>query len=66
MVEGNKIYRIFGRIPSTKLKRDTTAQPVMTMGARMMRPWKKYCKSCLSLEFFMTTKSMTKERGNKG
>ena len=36
------------------------------MGARMMRPWKKYCKSCLSLEFFMTTKSMTKERGNKG
>src|ERR1700730_6698337 len=39
---GNKRCIKLGRMLSIQLKRETTAQMVMVMGARMMRPCKKY------------------------
>jgi hypothetical protein len=52
---GNRVFRRLGSIPSMKLNSDITAQAVMTIGARMMRPWKKYCNRGLSL-FIMAVK----------
>jgi hypothetical protein len=37
----------FGRILSIELKRYTTPQTVMAMGAKMIRPWKKYFNNFL-------------------
>jgi len=37
-ISGNAIRSKLGKMPSTKLKRDTTAQAVITIGARIINP----------------------------
>jgi len=44
----------FGRISSMKLKRETTVQAVMTIGANTTNPWKKKYKILAGLNAFIT------------